>query len=120
MISLQSRDSQESSLAQLKSINSSVLSLLYGATLTSIHDHWKNHCLTIWTFVCKVISLLFNTLYRFVIVYLPRSKHLLISWLQSLSTVILEPEKIRSVTVSIVSPSICQEVMGSNVTILVF
>ena len=80
----------------------------------------KTIALTIWTFVSKMKSLLFNTLYRFVIVYLPRSKHLLISWLQSLSTVILEPEKIRSVTVSIVSPSICQEVMGSNVTILVF
>ena len=67
-----------------------------------------------------MISLLFNTLYRFVIVFLPRSKHLLISWLQSLSTVILEPEKIRSVTVSIVSPSICHEVMGLDAMILVF
>ena len=80
----------------------------------------KTTALTIWTFVSKVMSLLFNTLYRFVIVFLPRSKHLLISWLQSLSTVILEPEKIRSVTVSIVSPSICHEVMGSSATILVF
>ena len=111
-----------SSLLQhhLDGINSSALSLIYGPTLTSIHDYWENHSLTIWTFVSKVISLLFNTLYRFVIVFLPRSKHLLISWLQSLSTVILEPEKIRSVTVSIVSPSICHEVMGSSATILVF
>ena len=58
--------------------------------------------LTIWTFVGKVMSLLFNTLSRFVIAFLPRSKRLLISWLQSLSSVILEPKKIKSVTVSIV------------------
>ena len=67
--------------------------------------------LTRWTFVGKVMSLLFNTLSRFVIVFLPRSKHLLISWLQSPSAVILEPPKIKSLTVSIVSPSICHEVM---------
>ena len=58
--------------------------------------------------VCKVMSLLFNTLSRFVIALLPRSKHLLISWLQSLSTVILEPKKIKSATVSIFCPFICQ------------
>ena len=63
--------------------------------------------LTRWTFVGKVMSLLFNMLSRFVIAFLPRSKHLLISWLQSPSAVILEPKKIKSVTVSIVSPSIC-------------
>ena len=80
----------------------------------------KTIALTIWTFVSKIMSQLFNTLYRFVIVFLPRSKRLLISWLQSLSTVILEPKKIRSVTVSIVFPPICQEVMESNATILVF
>ena len=68
--------------------------------------------LTRWTFVGKVMSLLFNMLSRLVIVFLPRSKCLLISWLQSLSAVILEPKKIKSVTVSIVSPSICHEVMG--------
>ena len=72
------------------------------------------------TFVGKVMSLLFNTLSRFVIAFLSRSKHLLISWLQSLSTVILEPKKIKSVTVFIVSPSICHEVMGLDVTIFVF
>ena len=62
--------------------------------------------LTMWTFVGKVMSLLFNTLCRFVIVFLPRNKHLLISWLQSLFAVILEPKKMKSVTVSIASPSI--------------
>ena len=72
----------------------------------------KTIALTIQNFVGKVMSLLFNTLSRSVIVFLPRSKHLLISWLQSPSAVILEPKKIKSVTVSIVSPSICHEVMG--------
>ena len=66
--------------------------------------------LTIWTFVGKVMSLLFNILFRFVTAFLPRSKHLLISWLQSLYAVISEPKKIKSVTVSTFSPSICQEV----------
>ena len=66
------------------------------------------------------MCLVFNILPRFVIAFLPRSKHLLISWLQSLSEVILEPKKIKSVTVSIVSPSICHEVMGLDVMILVF
>ena len=74
--------------------------------------------LTIWTFVSKVISLLFNTLSR--IAFLPRSKCLLISWLQSLSTVILEPKERKSVTASIFSPSICHEVMGTDVMVLVF
>ena len=63
----------------------------------------KTIALTRWTFVGKVISLLFNILSRFVIAFLPRSKHLLISWLQSVSAVILEPKKIKSLTVSIVS-----------------
>ena len=80
----------------------------------------KTIALTIWTFLGKVISLLFNMLSRFVIAFLPRSKHLLISWLQSLSAVILEPKKIKSVTVSIVSPSICHEVMGPHAMIFVF
>ena len=71
----------------------------------------KNIALTRQTFVGKVMSQLFNMLFRLVIVFLPRSKHLLISWLQSPSAVILEPKKIKSVTVSIVSPSICHEVM---------
>ena len=70
----------------------------------------KTIALTIWTFVGKVMSLLFNILFRFVTAFLPRSKHLLISWLQSLSAVISEPRKIKSVTISTFSPSICQEV----------
>ena len=80
----------------------------------------KNIALTIWTFVSKVMSLLFNMLSGFVTAFLPRSKHLLISWLQSLSTVILEPKKIKSATVSSFSPSIYHEVMGLDVMILVF
>ena len=76
--------------------------------------------LTIQIFVGKVMSLLFNMLSRFVIALLPRSKCLLISWLQSLSAVILEPKKIKSVTVSIVSPSICHEVMELDAMIFLF
>ena len=72
-----------------------------------------------WTFVGKVMSLLFNMLSRFVITFLPRSKHLLISWLQSPSAVILEPPDIKSITVSIVSPSICNEVMGPDAKIFI-
>ena len=80
----------------------------------------KTIALTRWTFVGKVMSLLFNTLSRLVITFLPRSKCLLISWLQSPSAVILEPPKIKSVTVFIVSPSICHEMMGLDAMILVF
>src|SRR5574337_55541 len=76
--------------------------------------------LTRWTFVGKVMSLLFNMLSRLVITFLPRSKHLLISWLQSPSAVILEPPKIKSDTVFTVSPSISHEVMGPDAMILVF
>ena len=72
------------------------------------------------TFVGKVMSLLFNMLSRLVITFLPKSKHLLISWLQSLPAVILEPKKIKSVGVSIVSPPIYHEVMGPDAMILVF
>ena len=71
-------------------------------------------------FVDKIMSLLFNMLSGLVITFLPRSKHLLISWLQSPSAVILEPIKIRSATISTVSPSICHEVMGLDAMILVF
>ena len=67
----------------------------------------KTVTLSLWTFVGKVMSLLFNMLSRFVIAFLPRNKHLLISWLWSLSTVILEPKKIKSALVSIVSSSVC-------------
>ena len=80
----------------------------------------KTIALTRQTFVSKVMSLLFNVLSRLVIDFLPRSKRLLISWLQSPSAVILEPRKIKSLTVSIVSPYICHEMMGPDAIILVF
>ena len=80
----------------------------------------KTRALTRWTFVGKVMSLPFNTLSRFVIAFLSRSKRLLISWLQSLSTVLLELKKIKSVTVSTVSPFTCHEVMGLDAMIFVF
>ena len=79
----------------------------------------KTIALTRWTFVGKVMSLLFNMLSRFFIAFLPRSNCLLTVWLQSPSVVMLEPKKINSVTISIVSPSICHEVMGSDDKILV-
>ena len=94
-----------------------MLSFLYSPTLTSIHATGKAIALTRWTFVGKVMSLLFNVLSRLVIAFLSMSKCLLISWLQSPSSVILEPKKIKSVTVSIVSPSICHEVMGPEAMI---
>ena len=87
------------------------------------HPHMttgKTIALTRWTFVGKVTCLLFNMLSRLVITFLPRSKCLLISWLQSPSTVILEPPKIKCATVSTVSPCICYEVMGRGAMILVF
>ena len=80
----------------------------------------KTIALTRWTFAGKVMPLLHNMLSRMVITFLPRTKHLLISWLQSPSAMILEPQKIKSVTVSIVSPSICHEVMGPDAMVLVF
>ena len=80
----------------------------------------KTVALTIWTFIGKVISLLFNMLSRLVIAFLPRSKHLLISWLQLPSTVILESKKIKSATTYTFSLSICHEVMGPDAMILVF
>ena len=73
-----------------------------------------------WTFVGKMMSQLFNMLSRLVIVFLPRSKHLLILWLQSPAIVILEPKKIKSATVSTISPSICHEVMRLDAITLVF
>ena len=80
----------------------------------------KTIALTRRTFVSNAMVLLFNTLSRFVIAFLPRSKCLLISWLQSLSAVIFEPNKINFVSVSIISPSICHEVMGPGAMIFVF
>ena len=104
-----------------------MFSFLYSPTLTFIHDYWKNQSFDktdLYLFIGKVISLLFNMLSRLVTAFLPRSKHLLISWLQSPSAVILEPLFLgalflKSVTVSIVSPSICHEVMGPDAKILV-
>ena len=89
----------------IQKINSAVLSPPNGPTLTSVHDTGKTIALTIWTFVGKVMSLLFNMLSSLVITFLPRSKRLLISWLQSPSAVILEPKTIKSDTASTVSPS---------------
>ena len=80
----------------------------------------KTIALNRWNFVGKVMSLLFNILSRLVITFLPRSKHLFISWLQSPFAVILEPPKIKSVTVSTVFPSICHEVIGLDAMIFVF
>ena len=91
---------------QFKSISSSVLSFLHSPTLTSIHDYWKTIALTRQTFVGQVMSLLSKMLSRLVITFLPRSKCLLISWLQSPSAVILGPKRIKSATVS---PYICQD-----------
>ena len=99
------KDSQESSpTPQFKGINSSALSFLYSPILTSNMTTGKTKALSRPTFVGKVISLLFNMLSRLVITFLPRSKRLLISWLQSPSAVILEPKKIKSVTVAVLAP----------------
>ena len=80
----------------------------------------KTIALSIPTFVCRVTSLLFNTLSRFVIAFLPRSKHLLISWPWSPSAMIMEPQKIKSVAASIFSPYICHEIKGPDAIILGF
>ena len=107
------KDSQESSpIPQFKSINSSALRFLYTPTSHTYMTTGKTTALTRQTFIDKVMSLLFNMLSRLVITFLPRSKHLLISWLQSPTAVILEPKTIKSDTVSTVSPSISHEVMG--------
>ena len=115
LISLLSKGlSRVSSSTSLKA-SSLAVSPLYGPTLKSVYDYW-----TIHAFVSKVMSRIFNMLSRFLIAFLPRNKCLLISWLRSPSAVILEPEKIKSVTVSIVSPSICHEVMELDAMILFF
>ena len=111
------------SLLQHHSSKASILRCSAFFTVQLSHPHMttgKTIALTRWTFVGKVMSLLFNMLSRFVIAFLPRSKRLLISWLQSPSAVILEPRKIKSATVSTVFPSICHEVMGLDAMILVF
>ena len=93
---------------------------LLDGPLTSVHDYWKNHSLDHTDLCWQSDVSAFNILSRFVRAFLPRSKHLLISWLQSPYAVILEPKKIKSVTVSTVSPSICHEVMGPDAMIFVF
>ena len=112
LISCCPEDSQESSpTPQFKSVNFSVLSFLYGPALTSIHDYWRSHSFD-YTDLCWQSDIsAFNILSRFVIAFLPKSKHLLISWLQSLSVGGFEPKKIKSVIISTFSPSICHEVM---------
>ena len=115
------RNSQESS--PIPRLEVSVLQHSAFFIVQILHTYMatgKTIALTRWTFVSKVVSLLFNMLSRLVITFLPRSKHLLISCLQSPSAVILEPKKIKSVTVSIVSPSVCHEVLGPDVMIFVF
>jgi len=116
----------QGTLKSLLQYNSSKASLLRLSVFFMVQISYpyattrKTIALIRWTFVGKVISLLFNMLPRLVITFLPRSKGLLISWLQSPYAVIFEPRKIKSITVSIVSPSICHEVMGLDAMILVF
>ena len=97
-----------------------MLRFLYSPTWHPYMTTGKTIALTRQIFVGKVISLLFNMMSKLVITFLSRSKHLLILWLQSPSAVIFEPKKIKSATVSTVSPSICHEVMGPDAMILVF
>ena len=116
----------QGTLKSLLQHHSSKASILPGSAFFTVqlsHPYMstgKTIALTSWTFVSKVMSLLFNMLSRLVITFLPRSKHLLISWLHSPSAVILEPRKIKSDTVPAVSPSISHEVMGLDAMILVF
>ena len=111
------------SLLQHHSSKASILQCSAFFTVQLSHPYMttgKNISLTRWTFVCKVISLLFNMLSRLVIDFLPMIKHLLISQLYSPSAVILEPPPKKSLTVSIISPSICHEVMGPDAMIFIF
>ena len=111
--SLLQHHSSKASILQFSGFFTVQLSYSYMTTGKSI-------ALTRWTFVGKVMCLVFNMLSRLVVTFLPRSRLLLISWLESPSAVILEPPKIKSVTVSTVFPSICHEVMGLDAIILVF
>ena len=111
------------SLIQHHSSKASILRCSAFFTVQISHPYMttgKTIALTRWTFVGKVMSMLLNTLSRLVITFLPRSEHLLISWLQSPSAVILEPRKLKSDTVSTVSLSICHEVMGPDAMIFIF
>ena len=115
------RDSQESSPAsQFESINSLAFCLLCGPALTPVHDYCKDHNLNDMDLSQQSDVFVFNTLSKFVITFLPRINHLLISCLQSPSTGTLEPKKRKSVTASTFSASICHEAMGSDAMILVF
>ena len=112
-------------LSLLQHLSAKALTLRYSAFFMVQFLHLyvtagKTIALTIRTFVGKVVSLLLNKFFRFVIVFLPRSKHLIISWLQSVLAVIFQPKKIKSVVVSIVSPSISLEVLGLDAMILAF
>ena len=111
------------SLLQHHSSKASILQHSAFVTVQLSHPYMTNGktiALTRWTFVGKIMSLLYNMLSKLVIAFLPRSKHLLISWLQSPSAVILEPKNIKSVTVSVIFPSICHEVTGPDAMILDF
>ena len=116
----------QGTLKNLLQYHSSKASILWCSAFFIVHlSHpymttGKTIAFTRWTFVVKAMSLLFNMLCMLVITFLPRSKLLLISWLQSPSAVILEPPKIKPVIVSVVSPSICPEVMGPDAMILIF
>ena len=121
LISFQSKGF--SSLLQHHSSKASILWHSAFFIVQQSHPYMTTEKIIAWTrqtFVSKVMPLLFNTLSRLVIAFLPRSKRLLISWLQSPSAVILEPPKIKSVTVSVLSPSVYHEVMGLDAMILVF
>ena len=110
-------------LLQPHSSNASILQYSVFFMVQLSHPYMttgKTIALTRRTFVGKVMSLLFNMLSRLVIAFLPRGKHILVSWLQSPSAVILEPKKIKPVTVSNVPPSTCHEVMGPDAMILVY
>ena len=111
---------ESSPTPQFKSISSLALSFLYGPTFTSYMTSGKNMALTMRKFVGKMIPLLLNMLCWFVMAFLPRSKGLLISWLQSPSALILEPKKMKSDTISTFPPSIHNEVMGLDIMIFTF
>ena len=100
----------------VEGMSSLAFCLLYGPALTKVHDHWEDT----WIFVGRVMSLIFNTLSRFVVAFLPRSNHLLISWMWSPTTVILEAKKRKSVTNFPFSLSICHEVVRPDAMILFF
>ena len=120
LLAVQGTLKESSPTPQFKGINSSVLSFLHSPLSQPYITTGTTIALTRQTFVGKVMSLLFNMLSKLAITFLPRSKHLLISWFQSPSAVIFKLKKVKSDTVSTVSPSISHEVMGPDAMILVF